>query len=199
MMPDPRPSWQELAIQQNESLKSRVFHTGRFESGKFLHSDQCRMCGQRIGPAVEPGIMDEGFVTQMTVQYVGLPVSHFWAWVCAVCFEAFQEEMKWTVAEGEAPDLPMEEVRAFSRAWNARIRAQRRQDPGWLDKHPFCHTGWSADDVVGLAQLNGFAISREEAQSFLEVNEGTILSAMNGGAAQAIVALLRREKRDSRK
>lgn len=198
-MSDPRPSWQELAVQQNESLKSRVFHSARCESGKFLHSDRCRMCSQRIGPAVETGIKDEGFVTQMTVQYAGLPDSHFWAWVCAVCFEAFQEEMKWTVAEGEAPDLPMADVCAFSRAWNARIRDQRRQDPRWLDKYPYCQTGWSADDVVGLARLNGFAISQEEAQSFLEVHEGTILSAMNGGAARAIVALLRREKRDSRK
>lgn len=67
MMPDPRPSWQELAVQQNESLKGRVYHSARFESEKFLNSDRCRMCGQRIGPAVEPGIMNEGFETQMTV------------------------------------------------------------------------------------------------------------------------------------
>ena len=151
------------------------------------------MCGQMIGRPDTPEVLTCGYVTPMSVEYVGMPMSHFWSWVCTSCFEQYGKAMNWSKTEGIPPDLPREEVRAFRRAWNERVRKQRKRDSAWHEQYPFAQTGWSVQDVVGIARLHGIEIGEELGLQLLEEHEGTILSAMDGAAAQAILGLLRRE------
>lgn len=196
MVVDSRDFGDDHDLAAREVLLDRVFYFVHFDVTKFFTSGRCRMCGQLIGTAEAPGAQTSGFVTPMSVQYAGLPVSHFWAWICVACFERFESEMNWSRADGVPTDLPRDEVRAFRRAWNAHMREVREQDTEWSKRYPFARTGWNVEDVVGIARVHGLDISEQLAQQLLEEHEGTLHTAMDGAVAQVILALLRGEYRD---
>ncbi|HRJ18614.1 MAG TPA: hypothetical protein PLF84_06200 [Bryobacteraceae bacterium] len=192
-MVDPLTPLDELAMASNDVLRGRTFYFSHFDIAKFFNSERCSMCGQMIGHPDTPEVLTCGYVTPMSVEYVGLPTSYFWSWVCTSCFEQYGKAMNWSKTEGIPPDLPREEVRAFRRAWNERARQQRKRDSNWHEQYPFAQTGWSVQDAVGIARLHGFEISDELGRQLLEEHEGAILSAMDGAAVRAILGLLRRE------
>ncbi len=193
MVVDPLKPLDELAMASNDVLRGRTFYFSHFDIAKFFSSGRCGMCGQMIGRSDTPEVLTCGYVTPISVEYDGLPMSHFWSWVCAACFERYGKAMNWSKTEGIPPDLPREEVRAFRQAWNERVRIQRKRDSNWHEQYPFAQTGWSVQDVVGIARLHGFQISDELGRHLLEEHEGAILSAMDGAAVQAILGLLRKE------
>ena len=103
--------------------------------------------------------------------------------------------MNWQCSEGELPELPElpeAELREFTRAWNRHMREQQRlRRPGWLSEHPYAQTGWSVDDIVGIAEIHGLTVGRRAAQSLLEENEGRLHSAMDQAVVQVVLCLLR--------
>lgn len=192
-MVDPSLPMDDLPMASNNALRGRLFYFSHFDIAKFFSSQRCSMCGQSIGGRDTPEALTSGYVTPMSVEYDGLPICHFWSWVCAPCFEQYRKAMNWSKAEGIPPDLPRTEVRAFRRAWNERVREQRKRGSDDDVEHRFAQTGLSVQDVVGIARQHGFEIGVELGQQLLEEHEGAIISAMDGAAVQAILGLLRRE------
>lgn len=150
------------------------------------------MCGREISRANSTNEPESAFVTQMQIQYEGFPPCYSRGWVCQSCFGEFGPTMNWQLLEGELPELPEAESREFTRAWNLHMREQQRlKRPGWLTEHPYAQTGWSVDDIVGIARIHGLTVSRRAAQALLEQNEGKLCSAMDRAVAHEVLCILR--------
>lgn len=180
------------------------FHKATYNARQCCDShDHCLECMREISE--REGALKEGYVTQRTMTYSGLPECPTWTWACYDCFEKLNDVLQWELEEGPPPKMSLKAVVRFRRAFEKYIAERNAKRVGGLAEPEHASAGWRVSQVRGIARAMDIELSAEEAETFLRVLAKPIRESMVGPGADRIRGLLdtphvlKRIRREARK
>ncbi len=174
----PNPNHDELPIFL-ERFAGKSFERCRYSERRFIQPyERCDICYRTISERPHQEAVSTGFVVRL---FVGEDSSWpQWEWVCEDCFEQFQVSAGWLVLpEGVSVGGP---ERGLARASSNSAPPARELE--------VISVGWTADDIVGIAQTIGVKLSAEECKRFVERNAPLFIRRIGRIGDSRLVGLL---------